>query len=143
MATVKQLTGLSDETIDEVLKWWARQPRKVQLRAMSVEDIASLVKSAAQVKELEKEGQAKRYDRDLESLEEVEAVRLDKIKSEQKRHSPKARKVWNYRATIKRLLQKDASWADISKYLEKYHQVKITPSYLRRVWHGFKKSELV
>lgn len=143
MATVKQLAGLSDETIDEILKWWARQPRKVQLRAMSVEDIASLVKSAAQVKDLEQEGQAKRYDRDLDSLAEVEAVRLDKIKSERKRYSPKARKIWNYRATIKRLTEKDASWSDVSKYLEKYHQVKITPSYLRRVWHGFKKSELV
>ena len=143
MATVRELTGLTDDTIDQVLVWWARQPRRVQLRAMSIEDIASLVKSAAKIKELEQEGQAKKYDRDLESLEEVEAVRLDKIKSEQKRHSPKARKVWNYRATIKRLLQKDASWADISRYLGKYHQVKITPSYLRRVWHGFEKSELV
>ena len=143
MATVKQLTGLSDDDIDQVLRWWARQPRRVQLRALSVEDLAELVKAAARIRDLETEGQAKRYDRDLDSLAEVEDVRLDKIKKERKRHSPKARKVWHYRSTIKRLTEKNASWNEISEYLARYHQVKITSSYLRRCWNEFKKSELV
>jgi hypothetical protein len=137
------MAGLDDQTIDQVLKWWARQPRKLQLRCIAKESMAELIKAAARVKAMEEEGQAKRYDRDLDSLAEAEEIRLDKIRQGQKRASPKARKVWNYRELIKRLLGKNASWAEIAVYLETYHKFKINSSYLRRCWNELKKANLV
>jgi hypothetical protein len=143
MNTVRDLTGLTDEVIDQVLRWWAKQPRKIQLRCISIENMAELVREAAQTQAKLKEGQAKRYDRDLKSLEETEKVRLEQIQRQTKKSSPKARSIYNHRDLIVRLRNQGASWSDIATYLSKHTKLKLSASYLRRTWNGFQEKNII
>jgi hypothetical protein len=135
MATVKNLTGLNDEQIDKALRWWARQPRKVQLRCIEKDQLANLVIQAVRARDLMQQGQAKRYDRDLEGLEETEKIRLEEIQSRNRKSSPKANAIYIRRDLIRRLRNQGAAWRDIATYLGKYSKVQITASYLRRIWN--------
>lgn len=143
MTTVKNLTGLSDELIDKALRWWARQPRKVQLRCIDTDQLANLVVKAAKTRDLMQEGQAKRYDRDLESLKETEKIRLEEIQNRNRKSSPKANAIYIRRDLIRRLRNQGAAWRDIATYLGKYSKVQITASYLRRIWNDLEGRGLV
>lgn len=142
MTTVKAITGLSDEQIDELLRWFGRQPRAIQLRCLSAEQLAGLVNSAARLKDTIQSGNSKNYDRDLDRLGSAEEVRLEKLRSS-RRKSPKASALWQRRALIKRLLKKQGNFTLVTDYLNTYEKIRVTPSYLRRVWLKWQENGLV
>lgn len=142
MATVKTITGLSDEQIDEVLRWFSRQPRKIQLRCISEDQLADLVKSATRLKDTIQSRHSKNYDRDLDRLKTSEEVRLEKLRSNRRR-SPKASALWQRRALIKRMLKKHQNFSLTADYLNSYEKIRVTPSYLRRLWLKWQENGLV
>lgn len=146
MAAVKDLTGLTDEQIDEAIRWFSRQPRKIQLRCMKPEVMAETVKLAIQTRESIETGSSKNYEADPKQnwhmLGRAEDVRAEKLRSGRRR-SPKASALWQRRALIKRLMKKHDNFSLVADYLSRYEQVSVTSSYLRRVWINWQDKGLV
>jgi len=142
MPTVKAITGLSDEQIDEVLRWFSRQPRKVQLRCINPDQLAKLIKHTAQVKEVAQVDRGRDSGRNLDRFKDTEDVRLEQLRSN-RRKSPKASALWQRRALIKRLLKKHENLSLVADYLKKYERISVTPSYLRRLWLKWLENGLV
>lgn len=141
--TVRERTGLTDEQIDNTLRWYARQPRKVQLECADERQLAELVVKARELKLLSEEGRTKRYSRDLDSLSNAEKIHIMQLEAERKKPSPKARAIEKHRALIRRLLRQGVSWRTIAAYLDKHANIKISASYLRRLWLKWEENGMV
>ena len=131
--SIEAETGLNQKTIDELLRWFARQNRDIQLQILNEDNFTKLIKIINKIKSQVESGQAKKYDRNLETLSEAENLRLQQLKKQRSKPSPKARKIYKRKELIKRLRGKEYGWYTIAQYLAKYSQLNVTPSYLRRV----------
>lgn len=129
---VSELTRFSSEYIDQLLRWLSRQPRSIQLQAMSEQDMAQLVRQAHALKEHAETGQAKRYQRDLDSLSETEQLRVQQIKQRRPKPSPVRRRIFKRRALIQRLRAQGLGWPSVAEYLRRHTKLDVSGSYLRR-----------
>jgi len=129
---VAELTRLAPEYIDQLIRWLSRQPRSVQLQAMSAEDMAQLVRQAHALKEQAETGQAKRYERDLDSLSQTEQLRVQQIQQRRPKPSPVRRRIEKRRALIQRLRAQGLGWPSVAEYLKRYSKLDVSASYLRR-----------
>lgn len=129
---VAELTRFSPQYIDQLLRWLSRQPRSVQLQAVSAADMAELVRQAHAIKEQAETGQAKRYGRDLASLSETEQLRIEQIKQRRPKPSPIRQRIYKRRALIQRLRAQGLGWPSVAEYLRRHTKLDVSGSYLRR-----------
>lgn len=128
-------TGLQAQVIDRLLRWYARQPREVQLRAANEDELVDLVKRVREVRSLVEHGKKKSTDDDLDQLGELETIRMQQLRQKRrKKHKlgQKAQRIEKRRALIERLRGQGYGWYTIAQYLTEYAQLNVTPSYLRR-----------
>jgi len=129
---VAELTRFSPQYIDQLLRWLSRQPRSVQLEAMSAADMAELVRGAHAIKNKAETGQAKRYERDLGSLSQTEQLRIEQIKHRRPKPSPVRQRIYKRRALIQRLRAQGLGWPSVAEYLRRHSKLDVSGSYLRR-----------
>jgi len=129
---VVELTRFAPEYIDQLLRWLSKQPRSVQLQAMSASDLAKLIRQAHALKEQAETGQAKRHERDLASLSQTEQLRVQQIQQRRPKPSPIRRRIEKRRALIQRLRAQGLGWPSIAEYLKRYSKLDVSASYLRR-----------
>jgi len=133
MTEVEKNTELSAGQIDELLRWFSRQNRGTQLNAVSAVDLTRLILGIKDLKKKIEQGQAKRYERELETVGEAEKLRIQQLRKRPKKPSPKARKIRKRKAVIARLRDQGLGWRMVARYLEKYCQTKVNTMYLRKV----------
>lgn len=68
-----------------------------------------------------------------EAIEKRNELRMQTIKAEKKKSSPKLEKVIAYSQEILKWREGNESWRDIATYIGKYHKIKISHAYIRNV----------
>lgn len=124
--------------VNNLLRWFARQSKEVQLEIMSQDDILKLARKIKSVKDKIQINAVKRLDRDLEPLTDSDKLRVAAIKKPRggwhiSRPSVKEERIKKFLELILKLRREKNGWLIISRYLEKYHSFKVTPAYLQRV----------
>jgi CRP-like cAMP-binding protein len=138
---VAERLDMDPEIVDQLLRWFARQPREVQLECTTQFDLAALVRGAETVKKRVEAGQAKKKDRDLDGLSEAERLRIERIRAAKRgKPRPKGQKIYKRRALIERLLKQGCSWPEIAEYMRRHAHLDVTASYLRRTWQRIQAS---
>jgi hypothetical protein len=159
---VRNFTQMSDEQINQMLAWYARQPRMIQLEVFRTQKevyrkmkkwigsqyqehpeaarLAVFVLSIKKTIEILTHDQRKNFDRDLEPLAKSTRLRLEKIRRDYKKKSkPKYRQLKKRFALIEQLRANGCSWSEIAKYLQRYAKLSISESYVRNSYYRLKE----
>ncbi len=131
--TVEKLTNRSASQVSDLLKWWAKQHREIQLEAMSEADMVKLLRQVERIKN-KFDMRSKRLDRNIDELSETEKMKIAALKKgSRRRPKVKAEQIKKHAGLIRRLKHQGLGFHMIAKYLKEYHDVQVTPAYLHKV----------
>lgn len=155
-----------EKTEKKKLAWLFRQPEEILLEAIKLQKdlyfklkserketnpdkliLLSLIKTAEHFYETEHPTKVKNPEHDLEPLRKKVLDRIkrhairhrEKVKAKKKRANKKRSRILGLMQEIKIMREQGQSYPAIAGYMEKYHKVKVHPTYISKLLHGVQK----
>jgi|GEM_PF-1774878 len=153
-------TGLTKSRISELMRYFARLPLDIQLSVMRdqlddyaknkerwKEAYARRATEARYVQFLNAINRQYKFEHQLErksvtedneeELSRLTQQRFQRLQQQKGKKDRKFRALQQRRFVLRQLRRQGASWRDIQLYMQKYHHIKISHSYLQRVYSLF------
>lgn len=152
-------TGLTKSRISELMKYYSRLPLNIQLDVLKRQHddftrneqkwrkaynthstearYVQLIQAINEQYKFEHQEKRKTESMNQDELKRLTSQRLQRLQQSKGKGNKKFVALKQRRFVMQQLRRQGASWRDIQLYLEKFHKIKISHSYIKRIYFVF------